>query len=65
MSKKYIQSKIYLLRNFCILAKNDPREQVVKKVLAAKQNEIQVDNFLHDILAGRKTLDQALQGVSL
>ncbi len=65
MSKKYIQSKIKLLRNFCIIGKNDPRIPVVKKVLAAKQNEIQVENFLHDILAGRKTLDQALQGVSL
>lgn len=65
MSKKYIQSKIYLLRNFCILSKNDKREPIVKKVLAAKQNEIQVENFLHDILMGRKTLDQALQGVSL
>lgn len=65
MSKKYIQSKIYLLRNFCIIGKNDPREPIVKQVLAAKQNEIQVENFLHDILMGRKTLDQALQGVSL
>lgn len=65
MSKKYIQSKIYLLCNFCIIGKNDPRIPVIKRVLAAKQNEIQVENFLHDILVGRKTLDQALQGVVL
>lgn len=65
MSKKYIQSKIYLLRNFCILSKNDKREPIVREVLAQKQNEIQVENFLHDILMGRTTLDQALQGVSL
>jgi hypothetical protein len=65
MSKKYIQSKISLLRNFCILTRNDTRTPVVKKVLASKQNEIQVENFLHDIIMGRKTLDQALQEVSL
>ena len=65
MSKKYIQSKISLLRNFCIISKNDARIPIVKKVLASKQNEIQVENFLHDILMGRKTLDQALQGVAL
>lgn len=65
MSKKYIQSKIYLLRNFCVMSKNDPREPIVKKVLAEKKNEIQVENFLRDILVGRKSLDQALQGVVL
>lgn len=65
MSKKYIQEKIYLLRNFCVISKNDPREPLVKKVLAEKQNEIQVENFLHDIIRGYKSLDQALQGVSL
>lgn len=65
MSKKYIQSKIHLLRNFCVITKNDPRIPTVKKVLAAKQNEIQVENFLRDILVGDKTLDQALQGVAL
>lgn len=65
MSKKYIQSKISLLRNFCIIGKNDPRIPAVKKVLAEKKNEIQVENFLRDILVGDKSLDQALQGVSL
>lgn len=65
MSKKYIQSKISLLHNFCIIGKNDPRIPVVKKVLAEKKNEIQVENFLRDILVGNKSLDQALQGVSL
>jgi hypothetical protein len=65
MSEKYIKSKIYLLRNFCIITKKDARIPLIKKVLAAKQNEIQVENFLHDILVGRKTLDQALQGVVL
>jgi hypothetical protein len=65
MSKKYIKSKIKLLCNFGIMKKNDPREPIVKKVLASKENDIQVENFLHDILAGRKTLDQALQGVAL
>lgn len=65
MSKKYIQEKIYLLRNFCVISKNDPREPLVKKALAAKQNEIQVENFLHDIIRGYKSLDQALQGVVL
>lgn len=65
MSKKYIQSKIKLLCNFCILTRNDARTPIVKKVLASKHNEIQVENFLHDILMGHTTLDQALQGVAL
>lgn len=61
--KEYIQSKIRLLRDFCILRKNDAREVVVHKILEARQNEIQIDQFLHDIIRGNKTLDQAIQGV--
>ena len=60
--KQYIQSKIRLLRNFCIITRNDAREAIIRKILAAKQNEIQIDNFLHDILHGNKTLDQAIGG---
>lgn len=64
MSKKdYIQSKIRLLRDFCILRRNDTRTVIVRKILASKKNEIQIDQFLHDILRGNKTLDQAIQGV--
>ena len=61
--KEYIQSKIRLLRDFCILRRNDAREAIVRKILAAKQNEIQIDQFLHDILRGNKTIDQAIRGV--
>lgn len=61
--KEYIQSKIRLLRDFCILRRNDAREAVVRKILEARETEIQIDQFLHDILRGNKTLDQAIQGV--
>ena len=60
--KDYIQLKIRLLRDFCILRRNDAREKIVRKILAAKKNEIQIDQFLHDILRGNKTLDQAIGG---
>lgn len=63
MSKKdYIQSKIRLLRDFCILRRNDARTVIVRKILAAKQSEIQIDQFLHDIIRGNKTLDEAIGG---
>ena len=61
--KEYVHSKIRLLRNFCILSNNDEREPVVRKILSARNNEIQIDQFLHDVLRGNKTLDQAIQGV--
>ena len=61
--KDYIQSKIRLLRHFCILRRNDAREKTVRKILAARKNEIQIDQFLHDIIRGNKTLDEAIQGV--
>lgn len=60
--KEYIQSKIRLLRAFCILTKNDAREAIVRKILAAKENEIQMDNFLHDIINDNKTLNDAIGG---
>ena len=61
MSKKqYIWSKILLLREFCILRKGDPREQTVRNILTEKANEVQIDNFLHDILNGNKTLNEAI-----
>ena len=61
--KEYIQSKIRLLRDFCILRRNDAKEVVVRKILEARETEIQIDQFLHDIVRGNKTLDQAIQGV--
>jgi hypothetical protein len=60
--KEYIQSKIRLLRNFCILKRNDAREAMVRKILEARENEIQIDQFLHDILRGEKTIDEAIGG---
>lgn len=60
--KEYIQSKIRLLRDFCILRRNDVRTVIVRKILSAKQNETQIDRFLHDILRGNKTLDEAIGG---
>lgn len=60
--KQYIHSKIRLLRNFCIITRNDAREAVIRKILAAKANEIQIDNFLHDVIHGNKTIDQAIGG---
>ena len=58
--KQYVNSKIGLLRAFCVLRKNDPREAIVRNILATKANEIQIDNFLHDILNGNKTLNEAI-----
>ena len=60
--KDYIQLKIRLLRDFCILRRNDAREAIVHKILAAKTNEIQIDQFLHDVIRGTQTLDQAIRG---
>ena len=63
MNKEYIREKIRILRAFCILKYNDEREPIVRRILAARKNEIQIDQFLHDVLRGNETLDQAIQGV--
>ena len=62
MKKAYIRKKISILRDFYILHKNDAREAMLRNILASKQNELQIDIFLHDILTGTATLDAAIGG---
>jgi hypothetical protein len=53
-------SKVKLLRQLGIIEKNDPRIDAINSKLEGK-NEIQQDNWVHDIICGNKTLDEALK----
>lgn len=58
--KQIIQEKIYLLRGFRILKKNDSREPAVRKLLARYPDEESMQRVLHDVIFGNTTLDALL-----
>ena len=53
-------SKVKLLRQLGFIEKDDPRIPEIQHKLEGK-NEIQQDNWIHDIIVGNKTLDDALK----
>ena len=56
-----IHEKLQLFYELGIIHKKDRRIHNIQTVLAHK-NEIQIDNWAHDIIVGNKTLDEALYG---
>ena len=56
-----IHNKIQLLYELGHIRHNDHRIRNIQTVLEGK-NEIQIDNWAHDIICGNKTLDEALYG---
>lgn len=61
MNYELIHEKLKLLYELGIIRKNDRRIRTIQAVLEGK-NEIQIDNWAHDIIVGNKTLDQAIGG---
>lgn len=60
-----VEKKVSLLYDFCILQrrkfrKPDEREEAVRKLLKSYGSEIIMDNEVHDILVGKKKLDDTL-----
>lgn len=56
-----IHEKLVLLHELKIIRKNDRRIRDIQTALYGK-NEIQIDNWIHDIIVGNKTLDEKLYG---
>lgn len=56
-----IHEKLQVFYELGIIRKNDRRIRNIQKVLEGK-NEIQIDNWAHDIIVGNKTLDEKLYG---
>jgi hypothetical protein len=56
-----IHEKLQVFYELGIIRKNDRRIRNIQTVLEGK-NEIQIDNWAHDIVVGNKTLDEALYG---
>ena len=56
-----IHEKLVLLYELKIIRKNDRRIRDIQTALYGK-NEIQIDNWIHDIIVGNKTLDEKLYG---
>lgn len=56
-----VHNKLALLHQLGIIRKNDRRIRDIQAILCGK-NEIQVDNWVHDIIVGNKTLDEKLYG---
>jgi hypothetical protein len=63
------EKKISLLYDLCILTvtygqgkrlRKDPREHALREVLSHYCSETEINNALHDIVYGNKTLDQFL-----
>lgn len=60
-NNELVHEKVRLFYQLGIIRKNDHRIRNIKTVLAGK-NEIQIDNWAHDIIVGNKTLDETLYG---
>lgn len=56
-----IHQKLALLHQLGYIRKNDRRIRDIQTALYGK-NEIQIDNWIHDIIVGNKTLDEKLYG---
>ena len=56
-----VHEKLALLHQLGIIRKNDRRIRDIQTVLCSK-NETQIDNWVHDIIVGNKTLDEKLYG---
>jgi hypothetical protein len=56
-----IHEKLQIFHDLGIIRHNDHRIRNIQNALAHK-NEIQIDNWAHDIIVGNKTLDEALYG---
>ncbi len=60
-SKKVaVNKKIKLLKQFCLLRQNDPREESVRSFLLSLPNFTRLDNVVHDLLVGNKSIDTLL-----
>ena len=55
-----VDKKVSLLHDFCLLKKNDDREQSVRAVLDKCNTENEMSIVLHDVLVGNTTLDAML-----
>lgn len=65
---KFIDYKIKVLKEFCILAPNaKKKETAIRNILSGCRNEYEADAKLHDVLYGNETLDDMLtrKGVSI
>lgn len=55
--KNLIDEKIELLRDFCLLrGRATKQEETIRKILATCDNEIQMEQKLHNVLRGKETL---------
>ena len=61
MTKSAVREKISLLRDFCIL-KRDEKEKIeaTKKLLSQCANEYEAERLLHGVFTDRYTLDDLL-----
>ena len=56
-----VHNKLALLHQLGYIRKHDRRIRDIQTMLHGK-NEVQIDNWIHDIIVGNKTLDEKLYG---
>lgn len=56
--KDFIAKKLNLLHDFCMLKKNDEREQRVFDILNKCESERQMDILLYDVVRFNETIDE-------
>lgn len=57
----YINEKIEILRDLCILRPNAKRqESAIRDILGDCRTEIQIDQLLHNVLCGKETLKELI-----
>lgn len=59
---RYINEKIEIMNDLCILRKNAPKQETaLRNILSACENEIQIDQKLHNVLCGNETLKDLIK----
>lgn len=58
---RYVDTKLEILYDMCILPKSKRKREVVRQWLLSYPTEISIDNAVHDIIVGNHTLTDALK----
>lgn len=59
--KTIITEKLSLLHELRILKYKDPREDALRQILSKRKTKIAIENVLHDVFNGKKTLDELIK----
>ena len=61
MNTRYVDSKLKILYDMCVLPRGKHKKEAVKQWLLSYPSEVAIDNAIHDIITGKYILEEILQ----